>query len=263
MALFNLNNLNVDASGRSSFSGLTSGIDFQATTDAIIAAKRIPAVTLETRIADNEGKITAFKELRDLLTGLKSSLDTLRGAVSVGGATDIFENKQVFASTSRSDGVVPSAAGSLVGVTATNAAAAGTHTVEVRRVAAAHKVSSAAFTSSSAALGISGTITVGSGAAATNVAVSATDSLLDIRDRINNANLGTDPTGVSASIVSVSATENFLVLTNDKLGANIVVTEAGGGTVLSGLGLSTTSGLGNLRSGVAAGNKVETADGFS
>ena len=68
---------------------------------------------------------------------------------------------------------------------------------------------------------------------------------------------------MSASIVSVSATENFLVLTNDKAGANIVVTEAGDGTVLSGLGLSTTNGLGNLRSGIAAGNKVETADGFS
>ena len=261
MAGFNLGNLTVDSSGRAVFSGIVSGIDFQATTDAIIAARRIPAVTLETRITDNDAKILALNDFRTLLTTLKSSLSDLRGAISVDSSTDIFATKQVFASTSRSDGQAPAAAGNLVGVTVSNATATGTHTLEVRRIATAQKVSSSSFTSTTTALDFSGNITVGDGAAAIVVTVLSTDSLLDIRDRINNTNTGVTPSGVTASIVSVSATENFLVLTNDTTGKNITVTDSG--TVLSSLGLSTTNGLGNLRSGIASNNKVETADGFS
>ena len=261
MAVFNLNNLTVDASGRAAFSGITSGIDFQATTDAIIAARRIPAVTLENRITVNDEVILALNDFRALLTTLKSSLSKLRGAVSIDNSTDIFANKKIFASTSRADGLTPAAAGNLVGVTVNNATTAGTHTLEVRRIAAAHKVSSSSFTSKTTALSIAGSFTVGAGTAAISVSVLATDTLLDIRDRINNTNTGVTPTGVTASIVSVSGSENFLVLTNDKTGANITITDTG--TVLSSLGLSTTNGAGNLRSGISSGNKVEVADGFS
>ena len=59
MAL-NLDSLVVDSSGRASFSGLSTGIDFVGAVDAIIAAKRIPAVTLETRITGNEEEIAAL-----------------------------------------------------------------------------------------------------------------------------------------------------------------------------------------------------------
>jgi flagellar capping protein FliD len=261
MAIANLDSVTVDASGRASFSGLGSGIDFVDTTDKIMAAKRIPAVTLESRIEENDLKIAALNDMRALLGTLQSAVSGLRGAVSVGGTTDIFSNKQTFASTTRSDGQAPSAAGSLVGVTTTNAAAAGTHTVEVRRIAAAHKVSSDSFASTSTDLGFAGTVTVGSGANATDITVVATDDLLDVRDRINNANSGTTPSGVAASVVSVSATENYLILTSSTAGANMTVTDSG--TVLSSLGLSTTNGLGDLRNGLSSGSKVEVADGFS
>ena len=261
MAVFNLNNLSVDASGRAAFSGITSGIDFQATADAIIAARRIPAVTLENRITVNDERILALNDFRALLTILKSSLSNLRGAVSIDNATDIFANKQVFASTSRADGIAPAAAGNLVGITVNNATTIGAHTLEVRRTATAHKVSSQSFTSTTTALNFAGTITVGSGTAAISVSVLDTDTLLDIRDRINNTNSGVTPSGVTASIVSVSATENFLILTNDKTGANITVTDTG--TVLSSLGLSSTNGVGNLRSGIITNNNVEVADGFT
>ena len=130
----------------------------------------------------------------------------------------------------------------------------------MRRIATAHKVASSSFTSSTTALSIAGSLTVGSGASAISVTLLSTDTLLDIRDRINNANTGTSPTGVTASIVSVSSTENFLILTNDTTGANITVTDTG--TVLSSLGLSSTNGVGNLRSGISSGNKVEVGDGF-
>ena len=60
----NFNSLTVDANGRVSFSGLSSGIDFRSVVDSIMAARRIPVDTLETRVADNQDQITALEDLR-------------------------------------------------------------------------------------------------------------------------------------------------------------------------------------------------------
>ena len=167
MESLNLSNLNVDASGKASFSGLTSGIDFQDVTDKIIAAKRIPAVTLENRITANDEKVAAYKELSASLTTLQNAISKLRGAVSFDQSKDIFKDKQAFASTSRTDGVIPSAAGSLVGVTLTNTAAKGTHEIEIRRIATAHKLSSKSFASTTSAVATSGSFDIFNGTATT------------------------------------------------------------------------------------------------
>ena len=257
----NFNTLQVDDSGRVSFSGLGSGIDFESAVDGIIAAKRIPAVTPETRTTDNDARITAYTELRTSLTALQTAYAKLRGAVSVDGAGNVFKAKNVFASTTRTDGATPSAAGNLMGVSVDNAATVGSHEVEIRRVATAHKVSSQAFTSLSTALSLSGSFSVSNGTKATSVTVTATDTLADIRDRINNANTGTSATGVTASIVSASSTEHYLVLTKDATGSDMIVTDSG--SVLSGMGLSTTNGTGAVRNALASGSKIEAADGFS
>ena len=107
-------------------------------------------MTLETRVTDNETKITAFKELRTSLNALQASIEGLRGAISLGDTNNTFASKQAFSSTSRTDGVLPSVAGSLVGVSVTNNAAPGAHNVEIRRVASAQKISSSSFTSKTA-----------------------------------------------------------------------------------------------------------------
>ena len=168
MEAVNLNNLTVDDSGRVIFSGVSSGIDVQGIVGDIIAAKRIPIDTIETRIDANAEQITALGDLRALLTSLRQSLSTLRGAITLGGAGDVFSAKQVFATTSRTDGTAPSAAGNLVGVSTTNAAAAGSHTIEVLRTAAAHKVASSTFSSETEARNLSGTFDVtGGGGSAT------------------------------------------------------------------------------------------------
>ena len=240
MDALNVSNLVVDANGRVSFSGLTSGIDFANVVDQIIEAKRIPVVTLDNRVTENDAKITALNDLRGLLDALRTSVSEMRGAVTVGGAGNVFENKQAFATTSRSDAKTPSAAGNLIGVTVANAADAGSHTMEVRRIAKAHKISSSSFASQSTALGISGDFTITNGANNKVISVAATDTLADIRSRINNANTGTNATGVTASIVTVSATENILVLSNDTTGTALNITDSG--SALSGLGISSDNG---------------------
>lgn len=332
MVSLNLNSLTVDKNGRVSFSGLSSGIDFQAAVDAIIAARRIPADNLETSIKTNDTKVAALRELRSSLDAVKQALSKLHGAVTFANAGNIFEAKQGFATTSRLDGQTPSAAANLLGVAVTNAAAAGSHTVEVRQVAKAHKVASDSVASlSSAVSGIntgdrividgqevyrtnlqsSGSVALGSngtlaftrqsdGASLGSVAytstmtlqelataittgipgytatvvtegssvrleiesdegtkfniaesgggsfltafdlrdrneitLNSTDTIQDIRDRINNAEFG-----VTASIASVSSSEHYLVLTKDDTGQTMTLKNAQG-TALQTLGFLT------------------------
>jgi flagellar hook-associated protein 2 len=83
-------------------------------------------------------------------------------------------------------------------------------------LATAQKLSSRSFSGFSDGLGASyaGDILINGVA----VTISETDSLADVRNRINNANAGTDPTGVTASIVSYETNDYRLMLTSDDTG---------------------------------------------
>lgn len=240
MVDLNLNSLSIDASGRVVFSGLGTGINIQGAVDGLVKAKRLPAVTLETRITENAAKVTALKALRGSLNALKDAISSMRGAVSFGNASNVFATKQTFASTSRTDGLSPSSAGNLIGISVQNSAPLGSQTIDVRRLATAHKIASSTFASSTAALGIAGTFSIQGSTGITGITVAASDTLTDIRDRINNANTGSSPTEVTASIVRISSTSHVLVLSNDNPGTDLDITDVG--TALSGLGLSTDNG---------------------
>ncbi len=261
MEALDFSGLTVDDRGRVSFSGLSSGLDFETIVDGIITAKRVPVDLIETRITENTEKIAALKDLRTLLQDLKDSVRDLRGAVTLGNTGDAFAATQAFATSSRSDGGTPSDAGNLLGVSTTNAAATGSHTLEILRVAAAQKVASTTFSDATSALGFSGAFEIEGSGGSASITVNTTDTLQDIRDRINNANAGSSATEVSASIVDVSSTEFVLVITADKTGERMAITEDDGGTVLSSLGISSTNGSGAYRNGLAT-SKIEGADGF-
>lgn len=262
MQALNLNNISVDSNGRVSFGGLGTGIDIEGIVSSIIAAKQIPVDTINTRIGLNDTKIAALTALEGLLTGLRTSLSTLRGAISIGNTSNAFAGNQIFASTSRSDGATPSAAGNLLGASTTSAATVGSHDIQILRTATAHKVASNTFADKSTALSLSGTFEITGSGGSSTVTVAATDTLQDIRDRINNTNTGTGATKVSASIVQTSATEYILVVTSDETGKEMFLTDTG--TVLSGLGISATGGSGAFRNGLAdVDSKIDaTSDGF-
>jgi flagellar hook-associated protein 2 len=238
----NLSNIGVDNSGKVTFSGLSSGIDYQSLIANIIKAKHVPIDNLQTTIDDNTKKVTAYGDLKTLLQTLQNSLSQLRGAVSVDNSTNVFQAKQAFASTSRTDGAAPSSATDLIGVTVTNAATVGAHTIEIQRLATAHKLTTQAFSATNTGLGLAGSfkMQLGSGTA-TTITVSASDTLQDIRDRINAANTGSTASGVAASIVSVGTNQNYLVLTASQTGQTITFSNETGG-VLAGLGISNDGG---------------------
>ncbi|NIY77792.1 flagellar filament capping protein FliD [Thalassospira sp. HF15] len=213
MSGLNLNNIYVGDNGRVQLSGGSSNIDFVDTVDQMIAARRIPADNLERRVEANDEKIAALKELQTLVGTLKDSMANLYGATSFDNSRNIFESKQIFAS---SDGT---AAASLMGVTASNAAETGSYTFEINQVASRHKLSSNTqpVAASADITGITGTgtFTVTGGTGSSTVTVAAGDTLQDIRDKINNI---ADSTGVQASVVKVSDTESTLILTSTEEG---------------------------------------------
>jgi flagellar hook-associated protein 2 len=262
----NLNNLSVGADGRVTLGGLSSGIDYQAAIDAIIAARRIPVDSLENRVTANEEKIAAYKDLSSLLSSLKDSLSELRGAVTFGNTGNAFKSKTAFATTSRADGGTASLAANLLGVTVTNAAATGSHTVEVLQTAASHKIGSGAHTSTTDDLGTAlglgaGTVSGSFDVNGVTIDVLTTDTLQDLRDRINAANTGASATGVTASIVSAGTNQNYLVLTSDATGETITLDNEVGG-VLGELGISSDGGTTLLNELQAPRSALLYADGL-
>ena len=102
-------------------------------------------------------------------------------------------------------------------------------------MASAHKIASGPISGATTdALGLSGTIDI----KGTSITVDNTDTLLELRDKINAANTGDTATGVTASIVSISDNEHVLSLTADETGAGSAITAAdSSGTVFETLGV--------------------------
>jgi flagellar hook-associated protein 2 len=110
------------------------------------------------------------------------------------------------------------------------------------RVAAAHKISSTSVTSTSSTLDTLLGLSDGDfDLNGTTIDVFASDTILNLRDRINAANTGTNATGVTASVVSISATQHVLVLTADDTANEMVINNETGG-VLASLGISSDGG---------------------
>ncbi|RDD63645.1 flagellar filament capping protein FliD [Ferruginivarius sediminum] len=260
MEVFNADNLVTD-NGRVRFSGFGSGIDFQAAVDGIMEARRIPVDRLETTIEDNTAQIDALNDLQARLQTLEEAAAKLRGAVSFDSANDVFKAREAFASASRSDGQIPSQATSILTANVTNDSQPTNHKIEVLQTAQAHKIGSDAVADASAGLAFSG----GAGTFEVNgraIDVADGDSLLDVRDKINNANTGDNASGVSASVVTVSSSKNVLVLTADETGQEIALSETAG-SPLQDLGIFANA-AGDLKNEQqAARNAVFRADGLS
>lgn len=232
MASVDTSRLIVGNDGHTSFSGLGSGIDFQAAVDAMVKAKRIPIDKLSDSITKNNDKIKAYTDLSTKLSAVREAINKLRGAISADRSTNIFMNKESFASSLRDTSLLynpnrtsASAAASLVGVTVTNAAERGSYTLEVLRTARAQKDSSQllqstyqqdrsdAISSDNTALDsiipgfAGGTITING----QSITLDADDTLDEVRTKIN----GTANVGVTATIVNAGPGDYRLTLTSN------------------------------------------------
>ncbi len=220
----------------SSVSGLASGIQWQDMIDQIMQLeqqRRLDPVTTASTKAQSQ--YDAWGQWQSLVAKFRDTASALR-------------DPNAFAQFQVSGGTSPATGRTLFTATASAGAVAGTYDVEVQELARANKMSGAVQASASTALGLSGEFAING----SRVAVTATDTLGSIRDKINALNAGSTPTGVTASVLSTGSSEFRLVLTADHTGAaGIELVDDSAGTLQS-LGLvdgSTTLNIASVGGG--------------
>lgn len=244
----------VGSDGRTSFSGLGSGIDFEAAVESMVTAKRVPIDKLKTKISDNGKQISAYADLTAKLTAVRESLNKLRGVISADRSTNIFYNKETFASSSRATSLLynpnrttASAAASLLGVTVTNQAEKGSYEFEILRTAKAQKDSSqliqstyeldrgGTFTDDNTAMNVLDPSFAGGSFKinGSTITVDADDTLQEIRDKINLVT----GAGVTASIYNPGAGDFRLSLTSNTAGVAITYNDDATNDTLTKLGI--------------------------
>ena len=186
-------------------SGLSSGFDWRSMIDQLIAVEHRQVDLVENRKGEYEDKLSEWQSFNTKLLSLKTAAADLKDT----------EDFDVYTSNMISDSSAVDAEDLLL-VSTSSLASKGSYSIVVSSLATAQKLSSRSFSSFSDALGASyvGDILINGVA----VSISETDSLASIRDKINNANSGSNPTGVTASIVSYGANDYRLMLTSDNTG---------------------------------------------
>lgn len=231
--------------------GTGSGIDLEGLITQIVDAEREPTENrLDLKQTTIEARISALGSIRSTLTEFQASLAKLKSGSLFSGRTAVSGDDKLFTAT------------------ATSSAGLGNYAIEVLDLAKANKLATTAnFAGADTVVG-NGTLNITVGTSSFDVAITAgtNDTLVGIRDAINNA---TNNAGVRASILTVSdglgGTTRKLVLTANNSGAantvSVAVTGDGDGIDNDAAGLSQLISA-NLTQIDPAQDARITIDGF-
>ncbi|RJQ51091.1 MAG: flagellar hook protein [Desulfobacteraceae bacterium] len=188
-------------------SGLASGFDWRTMVDQLIAIDHRRVDLVENSKSDYESQLSEWQSFNTKLLALKTASEALKDP----------EDFYVYTANMTSNNSSYDAE-DLLSVSASTSAATGTYTIKVESLAAAQKLSSNPFTSKTAELGsaYAGEILINGQV----ITIGATDSLSDVASTINSANTGSEPLGVTASVVSYGTNDYRLILTSDTTGAD-------------------------------------------
>lgn len=207
-------------------SGLSSGFDWKGMIDKLMAVESQRVDRLTKKQDDYKSKLTEWQ-------GVNTKILALKTAASALGVEDAFK---VYSASTTSN--TTTAAASLFTATTATTASPGMYNIKVTNVAQSEKISSTNFTASDTALSLAGDILVSDKA----VHIVATDTLANIRDKINALNTGTSPSRVTASIVQHSSTNYHLALSSDDTGSTgINILEGSSANVLQTMGFITSA----------------------
>ena len=186
-------------------SGLASGFDWRSMIDQLMEIEHRKVDLVEDQKTEYENKLSEWQSFNTKLLSLKTAAADLKDT----------EDFDVYTSDMTSDSSTVDAS-DLLSVSTSSSASKGSYTISVSSLATSQKLSSGSFSDYSEPLGASyaGDILINGVA----VSISATDTLANVRDKINNANAGTNLTDVTASIVSYGANDYRLMLTSDTTG---------------------------------------------
>lgn len=212
-----------------SVGGLVSGLDTNSIIDQLSALEQQKVTAVTKKQTQSQLRLSALGTLQSKLSALASKA---RGLYKL-------DNFSMFKATSSDDKTAT--------ITGTGEGLQGNVGVNVRQLASSWKVASKAMTDSVTATGGAGKLTLSRSAAAiktdptkttVDITITATDSLKDIASKINAAS----GAGMTATIVNFGSGDTRLMLNGVDQGSDgFSITEAGGGTVLSTLGLKSSA----------------------
>jgi flagellar hook-associated protein 2 len=228
--------------------GIGSGLDVNSIINQLLAIERQPIVQLQNQATKIQSQISEYGKLQSLIS-------TFRDAASV------LMNNATWGQT-----VGTSSNAAAVGIVVGSGAAVGNYSVQVQSLAASQSLASTVFASSDETpgagmlrieLGSWGpdqtTFTPKSDVAAVDITIEATDTLSQVRDKINAANAG-----VTATVL------------NDGSGARLLMRSAATGTEnafrtsgVAAFNFDPSSGSGAMTQTQAAANAAATIDGLA
>lgn len=240
-----------------SSAGIGSGLDVNSIITQLMAIERQPLTSLQTKATTIKGTVSEYGKIKSAVSTLRDLSVKLASTTTWGQTTATSSNAAVAASTNNS--------------------AAGTYSVEVQTLASVQTLAGGvtALTATPGAgtlhieLGTWGagqtTFVPKSGASAVDVTVTATDTLSNVRDKINSAGAG-----VTALIMTDASGSRLLIRSNDTGAANAFrtsVTDADGvntdATGLSALAFDPSSGVAVMTQNQVAANAAATINGLA
>jgi len=181
-----------------SVGGLVSGLDINSMISQLLEVQQRPITMLQQQEAAYQVELTAYGSLKGELSNLKSALE---------GLDDVSDMTVFKASVGDAD---------FVSVSAGQDAAQGSFNLTVNQMAEVHKLTSSGFTDAEA-VG-EGTLHIQLGEAAViDIEVSATDTIDDVAQAINDSDAG-----VHAGVI-FDGTDYFLALTGQETGVDSVI----------------------------------------
>lgn len=231
-----------------------SNIDWNAIIEAAVAQRLAPADTIDAKITANQAQVSAYQSLSSLLSTLQTAANALRAPSGTSNtAADAFQSRTAYLTPV---GNVDTT--NTLSVTTENGAQIGSHSITVSQLATAEKLGSSAQSSATTALGYAGSFSIGTAdGSSASIAVTATMSLADIVDAVNNQS---STTGVQASILQVTSSSYEMILSTTSTGQTITASAGSGDDVLQKLGV--TDGTGAFADQLqAAQSAIMTVDG--
>lgn len=200
-----------------SSAGVGSGLDIESLITQQVQAERTNLTAMETKKETYNSQISAYGQI-------KSSLEAFQTAV--GDLKDSSDFSVSKATSSNTD---------LLTATADSTAAAGTYDIKVTQLAQAGVQASASQASAKTAMGASGTFTLTAGDKSFDITLESTDTLENIRDKINSAVLtGDDETQevATATIVNTGNGYKLVVASSERGTENAVSIDSNLSTAL-------------------------------
>jgi flagellar hook-associated protein 2 len=244
-----------------SSTGLGSGLDVTSIVSSLMSVERQPLTKMQSAASDLQTKLSAYGKVQSYVSTLRDAANKLSKSATWGTTTSTSADTSVVTASSNSTSAV-----------------AGTYSVSVSALATSQAVASGSFSDKTATLG-SGSLSIElgswsadqssfsakSGSSPVSVSVVATDTLADIRDKINKADAGvkatlvTDTTGTRLVMRSVdTGVENGFRITaaDDDLNN----TNSSG---LSALAFDPSASVTSMTRTQAAGNAQAQINGLS